>query len=64
MLNIHARVGQWVLQAASTADHFMASAEGSGPMSWSAKEVEMLWESVPRPLLKLGQAGAQETHLR
>jgi hypothetical protein len=41
-----------------------ASLAPSDRSPWSEKERELLWESVPRPLMKLGQAGVQETHTR
>ena len=40
------------------------STAGPAFVTWSDKDRELLWEAVPRPLLKLGQAGAQETHVR
>ena len=52
---------RWVLHAVSPP----ASAGDLQPQSpWSDKELELLWESVARPLMKFGQAGAQETHIR
>ncbi len=39
-----------------------AEAKLQGP--WSEQQLKLMWEAVPRPLLKLGKAGASDTHLR